>query len=204
MAILLAAVTPAPQATTDPTRPNILFIVTDDQRAGTVEFGPGGSPWMDRTKARFPWSFENAYTTTPMCCPARASIFTGRYVHNHKGYEKAGDMNQRHADDPATPLVNEATDVPTLQWYLGSDSMLRANDGTGPPVSPNYSRAIFGKYLNAWVADGLRDPNTGVAGPPDFDEWGSSTTAPTTRTRAAWTTTRSTTGSPARSRSPFR
>jgi arylsulfatase A-like enzyme len=60
-------------------RPDILIFLTDDQRAAgsmvempTVRrvFGQGGT--------RFP----NGYVTTPMCCPARASIFSGRYAHN--------------------------------------------------------------------------------------------------------------------------
>jgi arylsulfatase A-like enzyme len=60
-------------------RPDILIFLTDDQRAAgsmvempTVRrvFGQGGT--------RFP----NGYVTTPMCCPSRASIFSGQYAHN--------------------------------------------------------------------------------------------------------------------------
>ncbi len=59
-------------------RPNIMIIVTDDQREGLDN--------MPRTRhffAKQGRTYSNAYVTTPQCCPSRGSIMTGRYAHNH-------------------------------------------------------------------------------------------------------------------------
>jgi arylsulfatase A-like enzyme len=103
-----------PQITS--TGPNILVIVTDDQRngLGVMEntrriFGVGGT------------RFTNAFVSDPLCCPSRASIFTGRYPHNH----------QVETEEQARNL-NQAT---TIQHYLQQSG---------------YRTGIFGKYLNSW------------------------------------------------------
>ncbi len=60
-------------------RPNILLIISDDQRYDSMNY-------MPRTKSRIfdqGVKFANAYATTPLCCPSRASILTGMYAHNH-------------------------------------------------------------------------------------------------------------------------
>jgi len=60
-------------------RPNFLIIVSDDQRAGTMDF-------MPLTKQRIfdqGIVFTNAFVTTPLCAPSRASILTGMYAHRH-------------------------------------------------------------------------------------------------------------------------
>ncbi len=60
-------------------RPNILIIVTDDQRYDTMEFMPQTrSVIFDQGVA-----FEHGFITTPLCCPSRASILTGRYARKH-------------------------------------------------------------------------------------------------------------------------
>ncbi|MFI2856305.1 sulfatase [Paenibacillus sp. JSM ZJ436] len=61
-------------------RPNILFIMTDEQRfdtLGTVNSAVR-TPHLDQL-AREGISFTRAYTTNPSCVPARAAIITGRY-----------------------------------------------------------------------------------------------------------------------------
>jgi arylsulfatase A-like enzyme len=75
-------------------RPNILIIVTDDQRArGTL----GVMPKTMRIFRRGGTAYSQAFATTPVCCPSRASIYTGRYAHNHNvnSNNEAGDLNPR-------------------------------------------------------------------------------------------------------------
>jgi N-acetylglucosamine-6-sulfatase len=57
-------------------QPNLLFILTDDQRRDTLSVMPA-------TRYNFDFSFKTAVVTTPDCCPSRASILTGEYAHNH-------------------------------------------------------------------------------------------------------------------------
>ena len=66
-------------------RPNIIFILTDDQRWDAM--GCAGHPWlktpnMDRL-AREGVMFRNAFVTTSLCSPSRASFLTGQYAHSH-------------------------------------------------------------------------------------------------------------------------
>jgi len=67
-------------------RPNIVFILTDDQAPWA--FGASGdpnafTPNMDRL-ARQGAYLSNVFTTTPVCSPARASIMTSRYASEYQ------------------------------------------------------------------------------------------------------------------------
>jgi arylsulfatase A-like enzyme len=64
---------------TSPPRPNVLVIVTDDQRYDTLMVMPAVRSLLAKEGV----AFHNAVVTTPLCCPSRASIYSGRYAHNH-------------------------------------------------------------------------------------------------------------------------
>ena len=72
------------QAQKQPVRPNIIFILNDDQRYDAMGFLDPAlkTPNMDRI-AREGVHFPNAFVTTALCSPSRASILTGQYMHNH-------------------------------------------------------------------------------------------------------------------------
>ena len=65
-------------------RPNVIFILTDDQRYDALGFlNPIiDTPNMDGL-ADEGVHFRNAFVTTALCSPSRASILTGQYMHNH-------------------------------------------------------------------------------------------------------------------------
>ncbi len=68
-----------------PERPNILFILSDNLRwdcTGYMHHPFIKTPALDRL-AEEGIVFENAFNTTSLCSPSRASILTGTYAHTH-------------------------------------------------------------------------------------------------------------------------
>ena len=66
---------------------NVIFILTDDHRYDAFGFLKGQS-WLETphldSLARDGVNFRNAFVTTSLCSPSRASILTGQYAHKHK------------------------------------------------------------------------------------------------------------------------
>lgn len=110
--------TPSPEP--EPERPNVLVVVTDDMRVDGLQAMPSTVQWlMDGGR-----TYTNAFATTPLCCPSRASIFTGLYAHNH------GVLKNRDSHDLDTET--------TIQAHL---------------QDAGYKTAIAGKYLNSWSVE---------------------------------------------------
>src|SRR5512132_2328342 len=90
--LLLPPIETAAASQTKPSpRPNVVLIVTDDQRWDSVD-------QMPQLNTATEWArFDNAFVDEPQCCPSRASIFTGRYP-QHTGVETlrdGADMNEK-------------------------------------------------------------------------------------------------------------
>jgi len=96
------------------------MFVTDDQPIGTMKAMPKTRRWFARDGV----TLTNMFATTPVCCPARATLMTGDYSHNH------GVLTNEDAE-----LLNQDN---TLQAHL---------------QSVGYRTAVFGKYLNLWQGD---------------------------------------------------
>eukprot|EP00729_Bicosta_minor_P025478 gene25478-18948_t len=72
-------------------KPNIIFLLTDDQDQAL-----GGLTPMKKLKSLVidkGTLFTNAFVTTPICCPSRSGILTGKYIHNHGARNNSADGN---------------------------------------------------------------------------------------------------------------
>ncbi|CAI8313122.1 MAG: Arylsulfatase [Opitutia bacterium UBA7350] len=91
-------------------RPNIVFIITDDQRYDEIA-AVGRFPWMETPNldkiVNEGVHFENAFVTTSLCGPSRASFLTGTYASRH------GVIVNEHVDYdfelPTFPLLLQAS-----------------------------------------------------------------------------------------------
>src|SRR5215216_2431833 len=59
-------------------KPNIVFILTDDMRKDDLRYMPKTRSVLKDKGI----SFENAFVSNALCCPARATIMRGQYAHN--------------------------------------------------------------------------------------------------------------------------
>jgi N-acetylglucosamine-6-sulfatase len=64
------------------TKPNIVFVLTDDQFPGSENAMPNLKSNVTSQGVKF----TNMTSTFPLCCPGRATIQRGQYAHNTKIY----------------------------------------------------------------------------------------------------------------------
>jgi N-acetylglucosamine-6-sulfatase len=127
-------------------RPNIVFILVDDLRWD--ELGIAGHPFIrtpniDRI-GKEGALFRNAFMTTPLCSPSRASFLTGQYAHTH-GITDNVDRSAASHSLVTFPLLLHQSGYETAfigKWHMGNDDKPR----------PGFDRWVSfkgqGTYLN--------------------------------------------------------
>lgn len=126
-------------------RPNVLFILTDDQRWDAI--GLGGSkhlktPHMDRL-GREGVYFKNAFCTTSLCSPSRASILSGLYAHAHGVVDNFTEYPAGLKSFP-TVLHDQGYDTAYIgKWHMGEE-----NDKPRPGFNWFVTHKGQGKYFD--------------------------------------------------------
>ncbi len=131
------------------TRPNIVYILTDDLDERTTPYWDV-LPQTRQLLADTGMTFTNSFAPTPICCPARSTILTGQFGHN--------------------------TGVLTNQGRAGGWSAFVTNGGEDRTIAralseeAGYRTALIGKYLNGYgIHNSLDYPVEYI--PPGWTDW---------------------------------
>jgi arylsulfatase A-like enzyme len=146
--------TPAP--TPDP--PNLVLLVTDDLDVPTTEHLTG----LVDLIAGQGIAFTRAYVSMPVCGPARASILTGQYPHNHgvvSNHPPLGGFPafRRHENSTIATWLRAAGYRTSFVGKYINDYPIDSGDGYIPPGWDDWyghlSAYEDGRYFNYWVND---------------------------------------------------
>jgi arylsulfatase A-like enzyme len=149
----------------EPTHPNILLIITDDQGYG--DLGAHGNPKLrtpnlDRL-ARESVAFQSFYVS-PVCGPTRASLLTGRYNYRTGVVDTYLGRSLMHPDEVTLAEMLATAGYRTGifgKWHLGDNYPMRAIDqgfqealtlnggGIGQPSDPPGGESYFDPILFA-------------------------------------------------------
>ncbi len=124
---VLTSISAPPTMAQSDDRPNFVVVLVDDMRWD--DFGAGGHPFVrtpniDRVAAEGAM-FLNAFTTTPLCSPARASFLTGLYAHTNGIID---NTNRRGHELNTFPRQLDKTGYDTAfvgKWHMGTDGTPR-------------------------------------------------------------------------------
>ena len=115
---------PRSNATETNARPNIVFILIDDLRYDA--FGHAGHPFIQTPHidqlALGGLRFTNAFVTTSLCSPSRATFLTGRYMHNHKVVDNSSLMDEQAKTFPRMLQLADYNTAFIGKWHMGGSS----------------------------------------------------------------------------------
>lgn len=127
-------------------RPNVLWIITDQQRAETLSINGcenASTPVLD-TLAKTGVNFTSAVSGFPLCCPYRGSMLTSRYPHHCV----PGHEYQLPPEQPTVASVFREYGYDTFylgKWHL--DGAKESEERAGTHYIPRERRGGFDSWL---------------------------------------------------------
>jgi N-acetylglucosamine-6-sulfatase len=119
-------------------KPNIVFILADDMCKDDLKHMPKTRSVL-KDKGII---FHNAFVSTPLCCPSRATIMRGQYAHNSEVWNSRGSSGG---------------------WQTYRAKGLERNNVATRLDAAGYRTGLFGKYLNGYKGTSNK--------PPGWDRW---------------------------------
>ncbi len=163
--------------------PNILWIVTDDQRVDSIaafnqmRFGKSDSalgkvlsPNVDRL-AKMGTTFINTFNQNPGCAPSRTLMMTGRYSHRTGvyGFEYYNPVGQKHWRPMVPEILRDQAGYQTLsvgKLGIRAQHFIGQKGGTEPPLYQThlgYRKEFAAKGMVDWHSE--RKWSKGKPGP---------------------------------------
>ena len=128
---------PGEEMSAPPAQPNIVLILSDDQRVDMM----GAMPTVRSRLIDRGVSFRNAYVVDPLCCPSRATILRGQYSHTTRIY----GISRPYGG--AGVFKDRGLDRSTIATWL---------------QAAGYRTAMIGKYLNGYDSTSTVEPGWSV------------------------------------------
>ncbi len=122
-----------------PSQPNLILIMTDDQAMADL----AAMPDVLRLLREEGVAFARSFASWPLCCPSRATAFTGQYAHNH------GVLGNTPPEGSHSAFTTDSETLPVWLQRAG------------------YRTTHIGKYLNGYGADSRGSTYI----PPGWDQW---------------------------------
>lgn len=130
-------------------RPNVVVILTDDQRRDTMRF----MPQVQRLLVEQGTRYTKAMVPTSLCCPSRATTLTGRYAHTSRVFGNGDVGGARYGG--WRRFHRTGSEERTIAVRLRE---------------AGYRTALIGKYLNYFGRSSERELGPGYV-PPGWDEF---------------------------------
>ncbi|KAL5277836.1 GNS family protein [Megaselia abdita] len=131
-------------------KPNFILIVTDDQDVVLNGLVPMKN--VQNLLVKQGITFQNAFTSSPLCCPSRATILSGMYAHNHKTTNNSKSGNcygyhwRKYIEPNALPVQLQSNGYET---FFAGKYLNEFNSDKVPPGWDHFY-GLFGnsKYYN--------------------------------------------------------